>query len=187
MDILFLLFAVELILISVTLVSASYQDLGTRRINPRTWSLLLGCVPMALVNYGLIFMHGIWDGLLTMICVLFACGTYYLIARINIFGGADAIALIAITVLVPSYPFANCTLFHFAGDVLNFPLIVLINSMILGMFVPVGLWIYNTICGNKGTIIEKCTCVFGEKWMPYPVPFLIPITAGFFMAATLGI
>ncbi|HDS44632.1 MAG TPA: A24 family peptidase [Methanomicrobia archaeon] len=116
---------------------ACYSDLKTRTVSNKLWLLLLAVgLPLALYNgyrSGVPFLIGLGYsiGFTTLLAYLF----FYL----NLFGGADAKALMGIALLIPTnplfaapipdpFPFAITTLFNGAMlSVLVFPLMFLYN------------------------------------------------------------
>jgi preflagellin peptidase FlaK len=82
------------------------------------------------------------------------CAAFYFIGLRNFFGGADAWALIFITLCIPLFPFEP-----FLGyNPLKFlPFTVLINSLLLNLVAPLGIFIMNATKRN---------------WAPFPIMFL---------------
>ena len=82
------------------------------------------------------------------------CAAFYFIGLRNFFGGADAWALIFITLCIPLFPFEP-----FLGyNPLKFlPFTVLINSLLLNLVAPLGIFIMNATRRN---------------WAPFPIMFL---------------
>jgi archaeal preflagellin peptidase FlaK len=80
-------------------------------------------------------------GLMALFCLLF-----YLFGIMQLFGGADAWALIFITLIIPLFPFEPLTGYP---AIPFFPFTVLVNAVIFNLVAPAGLFIINIIKGNK--------------------------------------
>lgn len=103
------------------------------------------------VLIGLYWNHFYLWKLLTVIIVIFLIIALYYIDIIK--GGADAKALIALTILFPTYPvFASFPLIPIPGDLamilFPFSLLVLFNAALFMMASPLVLFIYNMIKGD---------------------------------------
>ena len=84
-------------------------------------------------------------GLIAIFCLFF-----YLFAYFNLFGGADAWALMFISLTIPFFPFTP-----FAGypPHMFFPFTVLINAVIFNLIAPVALFIMNRYKGNRAPVL----------------------------------
>ncbi len=78
------------------------------------------------------------------------CGVFYIFARMHLFGGADAWALIFISFCIPTFPFTPL-LGNPPLGFLSFS--VLINALILNLAAPVGIFIMNIIRGNRAPLM----------------------------------
>jgi preflagellin peptidase FlaK len=78
------------------------------------------------------------------------CGVFYVFGRMNLFGGADAWALIFISFCVPTFPFTPLLGTPPLGF-LSFS--VLINALLLNLVAPVGIFIINIIRGNRAPLM----------------------------------
>ena len=118
---------------------ACYSDLKTRTVTNKLWLLLLAVgLPLALYNW----YH---SGVPFLITLGYSVGFTFLLAylffQLNLFGGADAKALIGIALLIPTnplftapipdpFPFAVSSLFNAALiSVLVFPLLFFYNVL----------------------------------------------------------
>ena len=137
--------------IAITLVYASVLDLKERRVPFKTWyPMLVVGIPMALWVYAIILSGDLRPAfgyifLVTMFCAIF----YFSSAYLHLFGGADAWAFIFITALVPLFPFEP--LWGYPA-IAFFPLTVMINTLILNIVTPVGIFIYNILKGNRAPL-----------------------------------
>jgi len=149
--------------IGITLIYASILDLKERRVPHKTWRpALVISVPMAIWVYGLTFVAD-WQmatGYLILVAVF--CGFFYLFQAMNLFGGADAYALIVITACIPFHPFEPLSGTSPLGF---FPFTVLINAVLINLVAPVAILLKNLIEGNRAPL----SCLFlgfpvdGEK------------------------
>ena len=80
-------------------------------------------------------------GMMALFCLMF-----YLFGLMQLFGGADAWALIFITLVIPLFPFEPLTGYP---AIPFFPFTVLINAVIFNLVAPIGLFFMNVIKGNK--------------------------------------
>ncbi|MDW7726965.1 MAG: A24 family peptidase C-terminal domain-containing protein [Candidatus Methanoperedens sp.] len=235
-DMLKILFCIPFLLYSC------YTDIKTRRVVNRVWVIMLSgwaffvisdtitkgveYLPRLLISAGFIFVF---------VYILFQFGT---------FGGADAKALIVLSIILPAYPSL-----HVFGYTLPlkqplidiFALGIFGNAVLLTIIVPIGLAIINLI--KTGMRIDKPHYIFigyktgisnlagrhirlmqdfkeingtvqtqfkrggvdidegivhklknlsekglidDEVWVTPSLPFMIPITAGFFVAVIYG-
>lgn len=186
---LIILFLIEIIVMSITLLYASVQDIKERRVRNKTWlPMLILCFPIALLNYGIIYADSFERGVFITALTLFMCTVYYVAARKGVFGGADAVALILITFLIPLSPLTVLTPMSLFGWI-TFPILVLINSVTFAVTIPVLLFGYNTIKRYEGSFTTKCTCTKDSEgnWIRYKTPFIVPLTIGFWVAVVAGI
>ncbi|MDF2954472.1 A24 family peptidase C-terminal domain-containing protein [Candidatus Alkanophaga liquidiphilum] len=122
------------------LLYASYVDVKTREISDAVWALMAA---FGVAFLALDFSYGVLQPFQVLRSVLTASVLALLLLLLN-FGGADAKALLAISVLLPSFP-------AFAASVppLNvFVLSVLTNALILSLSTPLVLFFYNAFKGN---------------------------------------
>jgi preflagellin peptidase FlaK len=78
------------------------------------------------------------------------CGVFYLFGRMNLFGGADAWALIFISLCVPTFPFTPLL----GNPPLGFlAFSVLINALLLNLVAPLGIFVINLIRGNRAPLM----------------------------------
>lgn len=156
-----------------TFFYASYRDLKERRVPFPTWYPMLAvALPMALWFYAESwFLHG-WE-----VCVPFLILTilfsvvFYLFAWSNLFGGADAWALIFLSVTLPAFPIEPLTGYPPLGF---FPFTVLVNALILNLFTPLVLGLKN--------ILEDHRAPFPYMFLGFPLSAEeLPRAYGFIM------
>ncbi|WP_440951362.1 A24 family peptidase C-terminal domain-containing protein [Methanosphaerula subterraneus] len=235
--------------IGLTLLYASVLDIRDRRVPFRTWyPMLIISVPAAVISY--LTLPDWTLGGRYLIAALIFSGFFYLCASFGLFGGADAWALIFISLLVPTFPVQPLLGYTATGF---FPFSVLVDSLIFALIAPVGIFFINRTRGNNGPLLcqfmgfpvgsadltrsygfvmeefslkngtlqrryfgffetlkrmltgrqrvytrnlrlhpadyveeMRLYKMAGTVWISYAVPFIVPITAGFLTALTVG-
>ena len=159
------------IVISLTLLRASVFDFKYRIVPFHTWLPMIAVsLPIAIILYITILIEDTRIFTPIILAVVCMCAAYYIASRyLNVFGGADAFALIFITAFMPVNPLTPLIPESWIGFL---PAVVIMNAILFYCAFPIGLVIRN--------MIKK------EKMDHYPVPFIIPITAGFFTALLIG-
>ena len=135
----------------ITLVYASVRDIRERRVPFRTWYPMLAVgVPLVGLFYVTLLLSGMWNLVLVyLVLVAVFSVLFYSFAYLRLFGGADAYALIFLSVLVPAFPFEPA----FGIPPLDFfPFSVLVNALILNLVTPLGIFVYNVVKGNFGPL-----------------------------------
>ena len=143
--------AISAAAVLITLLYASVLDIRDRRVPFRTWypMLVIG-IPAAAYFYLSFALRGyIWlvAGYLGL-CAVFSL-IFYLFAAKNLFGGADAWALIFISACVPFFPIAPYSGYPPLGFL---PFTVLTNAVILNLLAPVAIFILNLVKGNRAPL-----------------------------------
>ncbi len=129
------------------LVYACYSDIKSRRVVNEVWVAMFGvCYIFILYDFMALGIPYLIRNLLTFAFIyLFV----YVLFQLGAFGGADAKALMVISLIVPTFP--AITLFDTSLPLQGTPLIdvfafsVFGNSIILTVVVPLGLFIYNLL------------------------------------------
>ena len=134
--------------VGLTLLYASMLDIRERRVPFRTWYPMLAIgLPFTVLFYALLIGEkGLVAALPLLIFSAFFSLVFFLFARFRLFGGADAWALIFLTVLVPLFPVVpilGVPPFPFL------PLTALVNAVIVNLFTPIGILIFNLRNGNQ--------------------------------------
>jgi preflagellin peptidase FlaK len=136
----------SVVLCLLTLTWASYWDVRRRTVGNGPWLLLIA-VAAALTTFRFLshatpnLLHLLYSVVLTaMLC--------YLFFRLGLFGGADAKALICISLLLPAQPRFHIYSYYFPvlGTVppaFPFALGTLLNTTILALGVPIFLFFLN--------------------------------------------
>ncbi|KUG20461.1 MAG: prepilin peptidase [Methanomicrobiaceae archaeon] len=142
--------AVIAVAIGITLIYASYRDIRERRVPHRTWRPALAvAVPLALWIYARAIVADWKVAAGYIILVLVFCGFFYLFQAMNLFGGADAYALIIITACLPFFPFQPLLGYPPLGF---FPFTVLTNAVIINIAAPAGIFVRNILEGNRAPL-----------------------------------
>jgi len=146
--------------IGLTLLYASVLDLRDRRVPVRTWyPMLVVAVPMVVLAYGaLISVDWTLAARYLALSLIFSA-IFYLFAVLRLFGGADAYALIFISLCVPLFPFPPLLGYPPLGFL---PFSVLTNAVILNLVTPLGIALHNLRKGNRAP--------FPYTFFGFPVP-----------------
>lgn len=224
------------------LLYSCYTDIKTRRVKNKLWVVMLAGSAF-FVLYDILT-----EGVSYLLGLLISAGLIfvlvYILFQLGSFGGADAKALIVISIILPAYPAIQAFGHNFP---LNEPLIplfafgVLGNAVLLTVVVPLGLAVYNIFrmglhidnplyifIGYKSGISDLANkhikliqsfeeedgeikfhfkrggveinedviselkalseqgSIKDEVWVTPGLPFMIPITLGFFVAVFYG-
>ena len=135
---------------------AAWRDIEVRRVPSRTWYPLfaLGAVLLAWDAVGHLSLSAPGDVLFLIrvaVSLLLVAPIAYLFWRLGGFGGADAKALIAISILLPTFPtylFSGFALPVVVTTLGVFSMTVLTNSVVLAAGYPVALAARNLIDGE---------------------------------------
>lgn len=159
--------------VTCTFFYASYRDLKERRVPFPTWYPMLAvALPLTLWFYVTSwYQHG-WEACAYFLFLtLVFSAVFYLFAWMNLFGGADAWALIFLSLAVPAFPIEP-----FAGypPLGFFPFTVLVNALVLNLFTPVVLGLKNLLEGHRAP--------FPYMFLGFPLPAEdLPGAYGFIM------
>jgi len=135
---------------------ASYTDIKTRRASNLNWLVMgaIGGILLAIQYFTVGF-----DNIYYLIFIPIMIGLVYLLFQMRlIFGGADAKALMALAILVPVMPkIAQFPVFN--ESIMPYSWTIFSNSIILFLFIPLSLLIYNIPKRN----VKFPYCVLGYK------------------------
>jgi len=127
------------------LLYSCYSDFKIRRVPNKLWLPLIGIgVILAFVDF---YVHGMAFLVRFVASVALLSALAYLFFEIGAFGGADAKALITLSILVPTFP--SFELFGHALPLAGIPPLNLFafsafgNAVLLTVVVPVSLFVYN--------------------------------------------
>ena len=157
----------------VTFIYASFRDLQERRVPFPTWYPMLAiALPMAVWFYAAAWVQDGWEPVAYfLVLTLLFSAVFYLFALLNLFGGADAWALIFLSVTVPAFPFEPMAGYSPLGF---FPFTVLVNALVLNLLTPLILGIRNGLQGHHAP--------FPYMFLGFPVPADdLPRAYGFIM------
>jgi preflagellin peptidase FlaK len=115
------------------------------------WYFILIIMIFSITSVIMLFSPGGWGSPAIVILLLSVfSGVFYTFARMHLFGGADAWALIFISFCIPTFPFTP-----FLGipplGFLSFS--ILINALLLNLAAPIGIFIINIIRGNRAPLM----------------------------------
>ena len=129
------------LIVGITILSyASYTDIKTRRASNILW-IIMGIIGVILLATQY-FTTG-FTNIYYLIFIPIMIGLIYLLFQMKlIFGGADAKALMAIAILAPFQPMIE-NLPVYRGSVMPFSWTIFSNSIIIFLFVPLSLLIFN--------------------------------------------
>jgi preflagellin peptidase FlaK len=128
---------------------ASYLDVKGRMAPLRKWYLILVMVIFAFASFFMSVQGGWGDHAMYIELAAVFCGIFYLFGTMNLFGGADAWALIFVALCIPAFPATPL----FGETPLHFlPFSVLINAVILNLAAPIGIFFLNLARGNRGPL-----------------------------------
>lgn len=136
---------------------ASYTDIKTRRASNILW-IIMGSIGgiILLIQY---FTVGFGEYTNYLIFIPIMIGLIYVLFQLRlVFGGADAKALMAIAILVPIEP-AISQFPIWNGSLMPSSWFIFSNSIILFLFIPLSLLIYNIAKRN----IQFPFCILGYK------------------------
>ena len=115
------------------------------------WYFVLIIVIFSITSSIMLFSPGGWESpALVMVLLSVFCGVFYLFARMHLFGGADAWALIFISFCIPTFPFTPLLGIPPLGF-LSFS--VLINALLLNLVAPIGIFVMNCVRGNRAPLM----------------------------------
>jgi archaeal preflagellin peptidase FlaK len=123
---------------------------GVRETMSR-WYFVLIILVFAITSALMLFGSGGWGTPALMILLLSVfCGVFYTFGRMNLFGGADAWALVFISLCVPTFPFVPL-LGNPPLGFLSFS--ALINALLLNLAAPLGIFCINIVRGNRAPLM----------------------------------
>lgn len=124
-------------------------------------------LPVATLIYGALVLHQVQAAGYALLACIF-CSIFYAFQRLNLFGGADAYALMIITACLPLHPWLPIAGTPPPGF---FPFTTLVNAVILNIAAPLWIFLRNLTRGD---------------YAPFPVMFLGFPVAGDGIADTFG-
>lgn len=153
-----LLDAIRLIVGVIILFYASYTDVKTRLASNMLWVIMgiIGAVLLVVQWFTISFENPFY-----LIFIPIMIGLMFVLFQLRLmFGGADAKAMMAIAILVPIKPeILQFPLFKGAAISMPGSWIVFSNSILLFLFIPLSLFIFNIIKRN----IKFPHCFLGYK------------------------
>ena len=151
-----LLCIVRLIVGTVILSYASYTDIKTRKASNFLW-VIMGVIGTVLLILHF-FMVGFGDKIFYLVFIPIMIAFMYILFRLRlIFGGADAKAIMALSILVPLEP--EIMGFPLWKSFMPFPWVIFSNSLLMFLIIPLGLLIFNLTKRN----VEFPYCFLGYR------------------------
>ncbi|MEA2054359.1 MAG: A24 family peptidase C-terminal domain-containing protein [Candidatus Thermoplasmatota archaeon] len=198
------------------LLYASYTDFKYRIARNELW-MIAGAAGLLLMLFSNYSLPKVLFSVMLMLSISFSLLFFGM-------GGADAKALVAISLLVPLFPRIGSLPLWMAPVEFPFPLIIFVNSLLLFLLIPLAFFVWNMKKGvfefpfyffgykmkaseikekfvwpmekiedgkRKKTVLPQKDLnpeIFGDGviWVTPKVPFLIPLTAGYFISFILG-
>lgn len=150
-----LLDIIRLVVGAVILSYASYTDIKTRKASNMLW-LIMGSVGGILLVVQFFTID--FEDIKFLIFIPIMIGFFYVLFQLRlIFGGADAKALMALSILAPLQPSINN--FPIYGSLPFFTWSIFSNSVLLFLLIPLSLLVFNIIKRN----LEFPYCFLGYK------------------------
>jgi preflagellin peptidase FlaK len=115
------------------------------------WYFVLIVMIFAVIAVLMLFSPDGWGTQsVTILLLAVFSGIFYIFARMHLFGGADAWALIFISFCLPTFPFTPLLGIPPLGF-LSFS--VLINALLLNLMAPIGIFIINIVRKNRAPLM----------------------------------
>jgi len=127
--------AVRISLISATMLYASYSDWVSREVDDKVW-IISGIIGGALTALDLILTWSLRYLIIAVISIVVGCGLAYAFYYFGFYGGADAKAVMVISIGLPLY-YPRMMLHPFTG------LASLSNGLLISLIMPVSMLIIN--------------------------------------------
>jgi preflagellin peptidase FlaK len=144
------------------LLYSCYSDIKSRRVSNNLWLIMLAVfLPLILyelIHYGLTYL--MWMGISFAVIFVFT----YVLFYFGALGGADAKALMLLSLIFPFYP--TLVIGGYSFPVEGVPLINLFtftlfgNSVLLTIIVPLGLFLYNLTRPGLGETLKDPLFMF---------------------------
>jgi len=128
------------------LLYASYTDIKTRRASNMLW-VVMGFIGAIFLVIQYLTVPAAFDNIFYLIFIPIMIVLMYVFFQLRlIFGGADAKAMMALAILVPLEP----SIFEFPilNSFMPFSWVILSNSVLLFLLIPVGLLLFNVTRRN---------------------------------------
>lgn len=134
----------------ITLVYGSWLDIRERQVPKSIWypALAVGLPGMLWFFLTVFLSMGLLTITLVIIPIALFCLIFYIFTRTNLFGLADAKALMLIAVLIPAFPIVPYFGFPPIGQYSFFSFSVLINAVLINLLIPAGLFLVNLRRGS---------------------------------------
>ena len=144
------------------LLYACHSDLKNRRVSNQVWLPMIGIgVVLALLDF---IDRGFISFLNLGLSVMLISAFVYVLFKMGAFGGADAKAIISLSIVVPT--FHSIRLFEHSIPLAGIPPLNLFafstfgNALILTSVIPFSIFIYNLVHLNRDELLEKPAYLF---------------------------
>jgi len=127
--------AVRVALVSATMLYSSYSDWVSREVDDKVW-IISGIIGGALTTLNLLLTWSFRHLILALISIGFGCGLAYAFYYFGFYGGADAKAVMVISIGLPLY-YPRMRLHPFTG------LASLSNGLLISLIMPISMLIIN--------------------------------------------
>lgn len=141
--------AVSAVAVLLTFLAAAVQDWKTRTVYRATWYPAAVIGSICAVLFWIAYIHSPGAFFVLLLSLVFAA-LCWLFAVLGMFGKADAKAFILLSLAVPVTPFAEWLFPSLAVS-------ALVNAGILLLTVPVVLFCFNLVKGNKAPFWLMCS------------------------------
>ncbi len=139
--------AVRISLISATMLYSSYSDWVSREVDDKVW-IISGVIGGALTALDLLLTWSLRYLILALISIGLGCGLAYAFYYFGFYGGADAKAVMVISIGLPLY-YPRMMLHPFTG------LASLSNGLLISLIMPVSMLIINLSTILRGEDLFK--------------------------------
>ena len=127
--------AVRIALVSAAMLYSSYSDWVSREVDDRVW-IISGIIGGALTALDLVLIWNLRYLILALISIGFGCGLAYAFYYFGFYGGADAKAVMVISIGLPLY-YPRMRIHPFTG------LASLSNGLLISLIIPISMLIIN--------------------------------------------
>lgn len=146
-----ILLAISSIIVLITFIIASWQDLKTRTVYTVTWyPAAISCGILAVWFWVLEFTNQNPAAIHVLLTAVFVAGIMAIFTFFGLFGKADAKAMILLALVVPVTPFADWIFPSLAIS-------TIINAGIIVLIIPIFSLIRNYVKGEKAPLWLMCS------------------------------
>lgn len=133
---------IRILLLTFTMIYASYSDWLRREVDDKVW-IFSGAIGATLTAIDLILGYSLSRLMLTMVSLAFGLGLAYAFYFFGLYGGADAKAVMVISISLPLHD-PPYRLHPFTG------LASLSNGLLISLIIPLSMFIMNLVMILRG-------------------------------------